>query len=214
MKKRIMIFGLIAVLILSTSVMAFAATNNKTSKGEKEDDLTNVVVSVTEQDAVKTALNSVQNASLVKKELEDEDGVIVYGVEVNDGNRLHDIKVDANTGVILKDDIGSDADEKEEADADGNDDAIINADVNLSQEEAVQVATQSVDAAAKFVKAELEDENGVIVYGVEFTLNGKELDVKVDANTGTILAIDQDEDQDNDQIEHENDNEDEDGHED
>jgi uncharacterized membrane protein YkoI len=231
MKKRIIIFGLIAVLIVSTSIMAFAGTINKTAKGEKEDDLTNVVVTVTEEDAVQTALNSVQNGSLVKVELEDENGIIVYGVEVNDGNQLHDIKVDANTGVILKDDIGSDADEneKEEAESDENDDAIINANVKVSQEEAVQFATQSVDAAAKFVKVELEDENGVIVYGVEFTLNGKDLDVKVDANTGTILATDQDDDQedqddeqdneqdndqDDDQVEHENDNEDEEGHED
>jgi uncharacterized membrane protein YkoI len=118
--------------------------------------------------------------------------------------------------------------EKEDSDTEesAQDEAIVDANVALSETEAIQIATASLDSAAVFTKAELEDENGTIVYGVEFTLDKQELDVKVDANTGAVLASDQDddkedqdkesksEDSDDDQIQHENDQEDEDGHED
>ncbi|MGB3366377.1 MAG: PepSY domain-containing protein [Acidaminobacteraceae bacterium] len=98
--------------------------------------------------------------------------------------------------------------------------------VALSTEEAKQIAQNSAQGAT-FVKIELEDENGVIVYGVDLIKDNQELDVKVDANTGQILSNDKDQDeetstnsedgsddQDNDQVQHENENEDPEGYED
>jgi uncharacterized membrane protein YkoI len=42
-------------------------------------------------------------------------------------------------------------------------------------------------------KVELEDENGVVVYGVQIVdANGKSFDVKVDAATGTVTKADGD----------------------
>ena len=49
----------------------------------------------------------VANASV----LEDENGVIVYGIEIKTGNAVHDVKVDAITGAILKSDQDNDKEE-------------------------------------------------------------------------------------------------------
>lgn len=53
--------------------------------------------------------------------------------------------------------------------------------------------TQAISAAeghvrGKAIRAELEDENGTLVYGVEVTSGTQTTDVKVDINNGKILS--------------------------
>ena len=97
----------------------------------------------------------------------------------------------------------------------------------ISEEAAKKIALDSAGANASFLKISLEDENGIIVYGVEVKMDTTQLDVKVDANTGAILKSDADNENDqeeassekagaadNDQVQHENQNEDPAGYED
>ncbi|MFF2450834.1 PepSY domain-containing protein [Neobacillus sp. NPDC058068] len=57
---------------------------------------------ITEADAIKIALAKVPGTNN-GTELENEDGKVVYGVEVKDSkNNLSDVKVDAVTGTIIK----------------------------------------------------------------------------------------------------------------
>lgn len=57
---------------------------------------------LTKEQSIAIALKQV-DGSIVKTELEDEDGVIVYSVEVKDKQgRVHEVKVDAKDGKILK----------------------------------------------------------------------------------------------------------------
>ena len=97
----------------------------------------------------------------------------------------------------------------------------------ISEEAAKKIALDSAGAIASFLKIELEDVNGIIVYGIEVKTDTTQLDVKVDANTGAILKSDADNENDqeeassektgaadNDQVEHENQNEDPAGYED
>jgi len=61
----------------------------------------------------------------------------------------------------------------------------------VSMDEAVQNALAAV--AGQVLKVELEDENGFLVYGVEITAADKTIvDVKVDAGSGSVLAMDKD----------------------
>lgn len=96
----------------------------------------------------------------------------------------------------------------------------------IDQATAEQKAQGSVPGSA-VSSSQLEDENGVIVYGVEIQKDGIKYDVKVDATSGAILKTDQDNDKesmkseekssnqaDNDNVQHENENEDPAGHED
>ena len=56
---------------------------------------------------------------VVKSELEDEDGKIVYGFEIRDGNgKVFDVKVDAKTGAFVKASADDDEEKGETSEAD------------------------------------------------------------------------------------------------
>lgn len=90
---------------------------DQTKEQGKENDeqalsTSNTKTSVTEEQAKQTALASVKAGVFKAIELENEDGVIVYGVEIQSESNIYDIKVDANTGAIVKTDQGNDKEEK------------------------------------------------------------------------------------------------------
>lgn len=108
-------------------------------------------------------------------------------------------------------------DETEPAVETGEDDALTGVVTVLTSDEAAQIAL-AANPGATVLSVTLEDENGVIVFAVELQQGATDLDVKVDANLGTILATDNqgfdNDDLDNDNVQHESDNEDSGDHED
>lgn len=62
--------------------------------------------------------------------------------------------------------------------------ALAQAKISLSQ----AIAAAEQHAGGKASRAEIEDENGKLVYGVEIVGGGKSTDVKVDIATGQILS--------------------------
>lgn len=83
-------------------------------EGEDEDDDDddgNLTVTLTAEEAAIIA-NLEVPGKIGHVELENEDGVAVYGVEIlaTDGSK-HDVKVDANNGKVLKNDIDDDEDD-------------------------------------------------------------------------------------------------------
>jgi uncharacterized membrane protein YkoI len=75
--------------------------------------------------------------------------------------------------------------------ADPNEQANLQLAATLTQQQAIDIALQKVSGTVK--SAELEDENGTVVYGVHIVdTNGKGSDVKVDAKTGNVLQSDSD----------------------
>ena len=89
------LFGVIGLTALGAS-LAFAGAN-----GGRENDaalLSNAKISLTQ--AIAAAEQHAQGKA-VRAELEDENGTLVYGVEVASGTRTTDVKVDINNGKIL-----------------------------------------------------------------------------------------------------------------
>lgn len=134
--------ALAGALALGGTASAYAASNNTTApvaassdktviveqqkeQGKEADDqkLTaeNTKTAITEDQAKQTALASVTDGVFNTIELEDEDGVIVYGVEIQSGANTYDVKVDANTGSIVKTDQGNDKEEKDGTEKDSKD---------------------------------------------------------------------------------------------
>ena len=67
----------------------------------------------------------------------------------------------------------------------------------ISMGQAIQKALASVQG--RVLKTELEDENGFLVYGVEVATADKTIvDVKVDAGSGKVLAMERDKADDED----------------
>ena len=71
----------------------------------------------------------------------------------------------------------------------------------ITEEQAISIAKNAVStsSAGKMTDVELEKEQGILVYAVEFTKNGIETDVKIDAKTGKIVKIESDLDEEDEE---------------
>ncbi|MDR7080291.1 putative membrane protein YkoI [Neobacillus niacini] len=203
-KKNKILIPAIAAAILAGggfSIAQAAVPQDKptTEAAEENDDQSQAElvkqVKITEEEATKAALEKV--AGTVKEvELEDEDGTIVYGIEVvsTDGSQ-QDVKVDAQTGKVVK--VEADDEEDGEEKDEGENQAELAKQAKISEEEATKAALEKVPGTVKQV--ELEDEDGTIVYGIEVvSTDGTQQDVKVDAKTGKIVKVEADDDEESD----------------
>lgn len=126
-KKLITALVLVGILAMGSTIVAFAASNQKVkanstndaqeeqSVENKDDDinLANTKTAITQEQATQIALDSVKGSTLNTIKLEDENGTIVFGVEIKSGATSFDVKVDANTGAILKSDQDNDQNEND-----------------------------------------------------------------------------------------------------
>ncbi|NBK96683.1 MAG: peptidase [Erysipelotrichia bacterium] len=91
------------------------ANSGNILKQEKDDDYvgasnsdtntntnTNTAATITQEQAQQIAMDRVGSGTLVKCELESDDGILKYDVQIKNGNTEYDVDVDANSGEILK----------------------------------------------------------------------------------------------------------------
>lgn len=104
MKKLLFLGGLLAGLTLALAGMENALPKPKQAK-------------ISPQEAISSAKLQV-SGDVLGYELEDEDGKLVYGVKLVKGDEEYDVKVDANTGKVLK--VDKEKEQREEAEEESN----------------------------------------------------------------------------------------------
>ena len=115
------------------------------------------------------------DAVFTESELEWEDGVQVYDLEFRTSEAEYDYEINAVTGAIISKD----------AEGRWNNQG---GPVDLEGAKAVALADAGVKAAdAVFRKSELEWEDGVKVYDIEFYTSEAEYDYEINASTGAVL---------------------------
>ena len=107
-----------------------------------------------------------------------DDGVMVYEVEFFANGSEYEIDVDALTGAVRES-------EAETAKVDPTN--VI--EKEAAQQQAIQQAEAPLEAVQD-LKVELDEEDGILVYDVEFTYEGYRYDVELDATTGEIRDVD------------------------
>lgn len=214
MKKKFLVPALALTIIgggvggsvITTSV--FASTPDNSSKTEvsdvQEQKQLEKEATITKKDATSTALKEVKG-EVAETELENEDGTVVYGVEITDNKgKEYDVKIDAKTGEVLKVEAGDenekgDKEEGEDNDAEVSDEKEqqqLEKEATVTKEEATATALQKVKGQVK--ETDLDDEDGAVVYGVKITDDqGKKHDVKIDAKTGKVLKVEADDENEN-----------------
>ena len=124
-----------------------------------------------------------QNATgdLVSAEFDydDDDATSKYEVEFVGNGTSYEVKIDANTGKVLKTEQEK-LDKKDMAEYS----AMKQAKVTLTS--AMQTAAQSVNG--KVISAEFELEKGQSVYDIEVVKGNQIHEVSIDANTGKVLS--------------------------
>ena len=120
MKKTMMVIGgvVLTALIVVSGVLAQQAKDNGSIevRGHTETALAQME-KVSLDSAVKTALKAVPG-KVLKAELENENGYLVYGIEIaRADNQMVDVKIDAGNGKVLK----LEPDKKDNEDREGED---------------------------------------------------------------------------------------------
>ena len=102
-----------------------------------------------------------------------------YEIEFVANGTSYEVKIDANTGKVLKT-------EQEKLDQEDMAEYSAMKQAKVSMDSAIQRATQSVNG--KVVGAEFELEKGQATYDIEVVKGNQKYDVSIDANTGKVLS--------------------------
>lgn len=78
------------------------STNQNNTSNTNGNTNTNTQATITAEQAQQKAMDRVGGGYLVKCELDHDDGVLKYEIEIKNGNKEYDVDVDANTGEIIK----------------------------------------------------------------------------------------------------------------
>ena len=176
-----------AILSLSTaalgSVVAFANTGTS-----KKTTSSTVTASVTLAQAQEKALKEAKDGKLIGYEQDVKYGNIIYEVSILDGKYEKEYKIDGQSGAILKS-------KTKDLSQDREDQQLIGASVQLDLAK-VESQMKSKYPNASIEKVELDVEEGKLVYSVSLREGNQEIELELDANTGTVLEEDVDLDND------------------
>ena len=150
---------------------------------------------------------SVNSGDLYFESIDLEMDKNVYEVEVSYQNREYEYRIDAKSGKIISTDFNT-TDSITNDNSSNNNNNRNNSNTNGSNNNGNNATTASIpldeaknialtnanltEDAVKFLKTELDHENGVLVYEIDFTYDTYEYDYKIDANTGEIVSYDRD----------------------
>ena len=157
---------------------------------------------ITLDQAKEIALNHAgQTASAVyfdKLELDHDHGMQKYEIEFIAGNTEYDYEIDAVTGAILKYDWDHEDDHDHGHMSGGAGNGGTEAPSGtITSDQAKEIALNHAGQSASnvyFDKAELDFDDGMQIYEIEFVSGNMEYDYEIDAVTGAILKYDWDQD--------------------
>ena len=177
-----------ALVFGSIALVAGANQNldKETVNGTKKDNL------LTNEEIIEKALTIV-DGTVTEVELERTLTRTIYEVEINKDGFEYDLDMDAVTGKVLKNDKSAD-DKDDKEDLDDNSTKIDSSKVAITREAAIKTAL--IEATGTVTDVEIERDDSQTFYKIEVEDGAKEVEVKVDANTGEVLSVDEDDDND------------------
>jgi uncharacterized membrane protein YkoI len=166
------VFAVLIVLVFVGTTSAAVTSSRLNQQREQESALpADLAATLSVDDIRAIALAEVPSGSITGIELEQEDGVLLYKVKFSDGSfRLYN----ANTGEL----VNKDEFETDETVPSGYVPGI-------TLQEARTIA-QNQRPGKTITKIELEVENGVVVYSVRFSDEGR---VDVNADNGAVVRV-------------------------
>ena len=167
---------------------------NTTNQTETNSGITNNEVvganKITIDQAKEIALNhaklTAEQVSFIRTESEFDDGIEKYNIEFYYNNQKYDYDINAVNGQIIQYDLEG---------VINNSQNNLNSTANISIEQAKEIALNHANLTSNqviFSRTELDYDNGIQKYEVEFYYNNREYSYEINANTGDILGYEQD----------------------
>lgn len=187
-------------------------TNADSNVNENTNENTNVKISsefngksnssvggITLEEAKTIALNHAnlanKNVTFGRSEVDYDNGIKKYEIEFYYGNKEYDYEINAANGQILNYDYDTEYNNNGGNSNAGNGGNSNNGVVKISVEKAKEIAITHSNLKSNqviFAKAELDYDDGIQKYEIEFYYNNREYSYDIDANSGAILSYEQD----------------------
>ena len=194
----------------STNTGTNASTNTGTSTSINAGANTSVNNKITIEKAKEIALKHAgltkDQVSFVRAERDIDDGIDKYDVEFNYNGKEYDYEISAIDGKIIKYDheieyansqnnVATNTQGSTQNNAANNTSNNTNSTANISADKAKQIALSHAGLTSSqvtFKRTELDFDDGIQKYEVEFYYNNREYSYEIDANTGAVLSYEQD----------------------
>ena len=193
--KKIALATIILVACISLIGCNKSSTpNNQNSNNSK------ITMEQAQEIALKHAKLTSDQVSFIKTDTELENGIEVYNIEFSYENKEYDYKINSANGEIVEYDYDiEDYDITQQQTTKGNKSVAPNNqnsnNSKITVEKAKEISLKHAnlkDNQVVFDKTEMDYDNGVQVYDIEFHYNNIEYNYEIDANTGNILSYSQD----------------------
>lgn len=168
-----------------------AQTQNAGQNGAQSDQGGAGQISLDEakQTALADAGAAADAVTFTKEKLDYDDGVSVYEIEFYTSTRAYEYEIDAATGAIIS------RSEETHHNNNGHSSHSVNEHDAWDSETAKAIAADHAGVSVEevqFTKVKQDTEDGLVVYEIEFTKDGKEYEYTIDAATGAVLEFEVD----------------------
>lgn len=193
--KKIALATIILVACISLIGCNKSSTpNNQNSNNSK------ITMEQAQEIALKHAKLTSDQVSFIKTDTELENGIEVYNIEFSYENKEYDYKINSSNGEIIEYDsdiedydITQQQATKENKSVTPNNQNSNNSKITVEKAKEISLKHANLkDNQVVFDKTEMDYDNGVQVYDIEFHYNNIEYNYEIDANTGNILSYSQD----------------------
>ena len=150
---------------------------------------TKITIDQAKEIALKHANLTSDQVSFIKSDKEMDDLIEIYDIEFYHENKEYDYEISVDNGDIIKYDYDIEnynISKQQE---------VNEASVEITLEDAKEIALKHANLTSdkvEFGKLEMDFDNGIKKYDIEFYFNNKEYSYEIDANTGSILSYEQD----------------------
>ena len=193
--KKIALATIILVACISLIGCNKSSTpNNQNSNNNK------ITMEQAQEIALKHAKLTSDQVSFIKTDTELENGIEVYNIEFSYENKEYDYKINSANGEIVEYDsdiedydITQQQATKQNKSVTPNNQNSNNSKITVEKAKEISLKHANLkDNQVVFDKTEMDYDNGVQVYDIEFHYNNIEYNYEIDANTGNILSYSQD----------------------
>ena len=170
----------LATVITIISISLIGCSNSEVLNNKK------VTIDEAKEIALKHAGLTSDQVSFVEVESDIDDSIEKYNIEFYNGDKEYDYEINSANGEIIKYDYDMEYDKNENN---------VNSTVNISEEQAKEIALKHAEVTSdkvSFIKVEMDVDNGIQKYDIEFYYNNVEYSYEIDANTGDILSYERD----------------------
>ena len=196
----------LALIILTLSISLVGCTHsgvasngnqNNTESSTQNNNINNtgnISLDKAKEIALSHAGLSSDQVTFVQANNDFDDGIQKYDIEFYCNGKEYDYEINASNGQIIQYDYDMEYNYTPNNNTTNNQSNVNNTG-DISQDKAKEIALSHAGLASNqvtFKRTELDSDNGIQKYEVEFYYNNREYSYEIDANTGNILSYEQD----------------------